>query len=132
MKELSIALLFAGGYEAPLPSIRRTSTDKTRGLGAGAKWSARGSCFKTVTACAARSVSSASSPQPVTTTSCMLNTPHGVRCPIRVQGLRPRQHRRCASAAPQRNPAPLASRPARGHRPVRKQAPARNGKSLLH
>jgi integrase len=27
---------------------------------------------------------------------------------------------------------PLASRPARGHRPVRKQAPARNGKSLLH
>ena len=27
---------------------------------------------------------------------------------------------------------PLASRPARGHRPVRKQATARNGKSLLH
>ena len=27
---------------------------------------------------------------------------------------------------------PLASRPVRGHRPVRKQAPARNGKSLLH
>src|SRR5712692_7193449 len=68
------ALRVIVGHEGPLPSIRRTSTANTNGPDAGRKLSARGGCWMTVTTCAARSVSNASSPHPVTTTSCMLNT----------------------------------------------------------
>src|SRR5579872_2598049 len=54
--------------------MRRTSTPMTRGPDVGERASARAGCRITVTVWAARSPMSASSPQPVTTTSCMLKT----------------------------------------------------------
>src|SRR6266849_1154631 len=60
-----------------------------RGPGADAKWSVRGGCCRTVTTCAARSASSTSSPHPVTTTSCMLNT-------ARTLSAAPSAYRNCA------------------------------------